>query len=206
DPAPDVAVLNTIFDRLSMNDVKLNNFIRSMILLMAIPNKWDNIASTILATTAKDNLKVTTITSTLSAEHARQTTGSQRTQKASAIKCKQSNPHWNQQKQNDGNQNSSGNSGNSSGNRPNQKKNRCNTRGGKNQCNGNGNPHTHSHDHGHSHVASVALTPSVEPSPTLLERLSDPSSTVFKRVHGTPAQAFQGEKKSQDTYPVYKQA
>jgi len=48
DPAPQIAELDTLYIRLKGNKCNVTSFIRAIILLSAIPQSWDNLATFIL--------------------------------------------------------------------------------------------------------------------------------------------------------------
>ena len=54
--SPEIIKLQNLIDQLRLDGVELNDFLQSMILLSAIPSKWDNVPATILATKKKNEL------------------------------------------------------------------------------------------------------------------------------------------------------
>ena len=60
-PALEIIKLQNIIDQLWLDGVELDAFLQAMILLSAIPSKWDNVPATILATKKKDELTFTLV-------------------------------------------------------------------------------------------------------------------------------------------------
>jgi len=55
-PAPEIIKLQNLIDQLRLDGIDLEAFLQAMILLSAIPSKWDNVPATILGTKKKDEL------------------------------------------------------------------------------------------------------------------------------------------------------
>ena len=147
DPRPDIALFKELIDRLTTNEVKLDEFIKSMMFINALPAKYGTIISIIMQGDRKE-LEVDKIATHVIAEHDR-TTSTNQVNKMTAIKRKQGDPSFKQQKQqqpdkpNDGNK-PKGNRGNAGGKKKKDKKNK------KQQ-----NQYQHQH---HSHYANGEIS------------------------------------------------
>src|SRR5436190_8821947 len=73
-PAPEIIKLQNLIDQLRLENVVLDDFLQSMILLSAIPSKWDNVPATILATKKRDELTFTLVQEALVTEFERKNT------------------------------------------------------------------------------------------------------------------------------------
>ena len=73
-PAPEVNKLQNLIDQLRLDGVLLDPFIQSMILLSAIPSKWDTVPATILGTKKKEELTFTLVRDALITEYDRKNT------------------------------------------------------------------------------------------------------------------------------------
>jgi len=73
-PAPEIIKLQNLIDQLRLNNVILDDFLQSMILLSAIPSKWDNVPATILATKKRDELTFILVRDALVTEFERKNT------------------------------------------------------------------------------------------------------------------------------------
>jgi len=73
-PAPEIIKLQNLIDQLRLDGVELDAFLQAMILLSAIPPKWDNVPATILATKKKDELTFTLVRDALVTEYERRNT------------------------------------------------------------------------------------------------------------------------------------
>jgi hypothetical protein len=73
-PAPEIIKLQNLIDQLRLDNVILDDFLQSMILLSAIPSKWDNVPATILATKKRDELTFNLVRDALVTEYERRNT------------------------------------------------------------------------------------------------------------------------------------
>ena len=73
-PAPEIIKLQNLIDQLRLDGVVLDDFLQSMILLSAIPSKWDNVPATILATKKRNELTFNLVRDALVTEYERKNT------------------------------------------------------------------------------------------------------------------------------------
>jgi hypothetical protein len=69
DPNISISKLQSVFNRLEMNNFQMPEIIRVMIILAALPSGWDNIASTLLATLEISRLTLKEIVPTIIDEY-----------------------------------------------------------------------------------------------------------------------------------------
>src|SRR3978361_377878 len=87
DPSPQILRLDTLFERLTTEQVELPAFVQAMTLLNAITQSWDNIASTLLQTHDTDTLTFKIIRDQVNSEwHRRHAGPSNNATKTSAVK------------------------------------------------------------------------------------------------------------------------
>ena len=201
DPRPEISKLLENFDRLETNKVILPKFVKAMIFITALPPKYDNICSVMLAKAKLEEMNLQGASEVVVAEWECQTHGSS-LNKMSNIKRKNKDPSFKQQRQqNPSNKpdqsssfpNSNNQHGNSGGKKKKEKK------AHKQQ------QHNH-HHHNHaainddaSHIAStvilgshtVALAPHVPPQTSVSVASITPSGlSVQKRPVNLPTKTF----------------
>ena len=158
-PTPEITRMAEIVNRLRSNEIELPDLVLAMILLNALPQKWDGLATIVLQTTDKDNLDWAEVSQSIITRWEQSAKPAiDNAQKISAVKRKQGDPNfkrqWKPAPANHGGQ-SGGNNGNDDGNG--QKKKR-----GKRAGKGKGKQVERSHDI-IAAVTPTPLTPSVPP-------------------------------------------
>ena len=147
-PAPEISKMMTLLECPHANWVNFNGFVQSMILLNALPQKWDHIASIYIQEMEVSNFSFMNIRDQIIGEweYSNASNSSTSTNKLSVVKHKGKSPQFNSQKQN-ANDNKAEDSG-----RTDNKQSKC----------GKKKPKTEkSSSHNHSHLVSVAaLVPS----------------------------------------------
>ena len=95
-PTPELLKLQNTIDQLRLDKVILDDFMQAMILLSAIPVKWDNVPATILATKKRTELTFNLVRDALVTEYERKTTSSNpsSSKKISNVKRKGSEPQY----------------------------------------------------------------------------------------------------------------
>ncbi|EAU80413.2 hypothetical protein CC1G_11963 [Coprinopsis cinerea okayama7 len=214
DPRSEIARFQVILSRLTANKVELPEFVKGMLLLSSLPQKYDNVVSLALQT-LKDmkDIKVDAITPLIITENERKSTKLS-VNKATRVKQKKSNPKYkDQKKQSDAPQTEQ--QGQSKSNKD-KKKIKCGKSSGKNK------QHEHVHaavadsdsdSNGPSYIASAAFlgshvidliphTPA--PSTASIANFTKDGISVDKRPINLPAKAFTvaTAKKMEET-PVY---
>ena len=102
-PEPEMLKIGTLFSRLDDNDVKLPQFVKAMILVLALPTKWDSISATI-AQMPKANITFDKVQNAITAEYHRQAQpkshykNTPQANKISAVKRKGDAPAWRETK------------------------------------------------------------------------------------------------------------
>ncbi|KAF8629560.1 hypothetical protein AX17_005624 [Amanita inopinata Kibby_2008] len=113
-PDAEIPKLALLFGKLGANSVTINPFLQSMILLNAIPPKWDHLVSTFLSTKKKDDIKFDDIRSILVAEFHRQTMMQgikpAKANKISGVQHKKQDPKWKKDKKDKGKKKEEGSS------------------------------------------------------------------------------------------------
>ncbi|KAF8629926.1 hypothetical protein AX17_005547 [Amanita inopinata Kibby_2008] len=113
-PDAEIPKLALLFGKLGANSVTIDPFLQSMILLNAIPPKWDHLVSTFLSTKKKDDIKFDDICSILVAEFHRQTTMQgikpAKANKISGAQHKKQDPKWKKDKKDKGKKKEEGSS------------------------------------------------------------------------------------------------
>src|SRR4029077_9180558 len=71
DPLPEVQKLAAMFQRLAQRGFSIPEFVRASILLMAMPSKWDQLATYLLQSNALDKLDWDIVSEAIVSEHAR---------------------------------------------------------------------------------------------------------------------------------------
>ena len=99
-PALEISKMITLIKRLHANHCKFNEFIQAMILLNALPQKWDHIASVYIQETKVENFNLVRIREQIIGEWECSNVGkaSVSTNKLSVVKCKGKSPQFNNQK------------------------------------------------------------------------------------------------------------
>ena len=98
DPRPEISKLLENFDRLETNKVILPEFVKAMIFITALPAKYDNICSVMLAKAKLEEMNLQAAAEVVMAEWECQTHGSS-LNKMSNIKRKNKDPSFKQQHQ-----------------------------------------------------------------------------------------------------------
>ena len=100
-PAPEISKMITLIEWLCANHCKFNEFVQAMILLNALPQKWDHIASVYIQETKVKNFNLVRIREQIIGEWECSNAGkaSVSANKLSAVKCKGKSPQFNNQKQ-----------------------------------------------------------------------------------------------------------
>ena len=101
-PAPEISKMTTLLECLHANHCKFNGFVQSMILLNALPQKWDHITSVYIQEMEVNDFNLVRISEQIIGEWERLNAGKASTSanKLSAVKCKGKSPQFNSQKQN----------------------------------------------------------------------------------------------------------
>src|SRR4051794_9996338 len=73
-PAPEIIKLQNLIDQLRLEKVELSDFLQAMILLSAIPAKWDSVPATILGTKKREELTFNLVREALVTEYDRKNT------------------------------------------------------------------------------------------------------------------------------------
>src|SRR5215471_7201343 len=72
-PTPEILKLHNLINQLRLDNVVLDDFMQAMILLNAIPVKWDSVPATILTTKTRAQLTFTLVWDALVTEYERKT-------------------------------------------------------------------------------------------------------------------------------------
>ncbi|GLB43949.1 hypothetical protein LshimejAT787_1501330 [Lyophyllum shimeji] len=99
-PDPEISKLVVLFERLTANSIELPEFVKAMILLVAIPQKWDTVPATLIQNKTVENLTLSVVREAIMAEyHRRSTSNAHTANKISAVKRKGKAPAWQKQGQ-----------------------------------------------------------------------------------------------------------
>ncbi|KAF8660464.1 hypothetical protein AX16_001623 [Volvariella volvacea WC 439] len=194
-PESECQMLATYFRRLHNNDVIIPKFIQAMMLLAAIPQKWDNVSMTLLAQYDMDGLTFDIVNAAIVAEYNRKsnvTNGTPQAKKILAVKHKEGDSKWKEQKSSGNSDKKSNKHGKCSGkhrNKGDKKKNKDN-----------------SHLHAHSHLASAVYVldtfPDSTPTTTSNKIISPAAHSLLERIHDAPAQAYTGQCHHRSVFPI----
>ena len=99
-PAPEISKMITLIEGLHANHCEFNEFVQAMILLNALPQKWDHIASVYIQEKKIKNFNLVRIREQIIGEweHSNAGKASVSANKLSAVKCKGKSPQFNNQK------------------------------------------------------------------------------------------------------------
>lgn len=177
-PRGEIAELSSLFDQMALHGNSLPEVMKAAALLLAIPPKWDHIASTIVAAKTISELRFEDVATFLVNEWERAHMPGE-TKKVSAVKGKGKDPKWKAR-------------GKRSGKKQKQKE-QNQSGSGKGKGKGRGNQ-GQSNDHsGHGHGFSISAPVVHTKSDLLRAALADPKSKVYHRVNGPSAHRYTGE-------------
>src|ERR1700742_2254456 len=158
-PTLEIAEMSAIFERLDANQCAIPEFIKAMILLAAMPTKWDSIASYQFTSLQVSEFKYNVIRDAIVAEYERLNIGrssnssNKAANKISGVKRKANDPEFKKKSYNDKKQTRRG------------KRNGKKTHWKKpNDKNVDGHHHEHSHEHTHVSDLTIA-SPAIFPPP-----------------------------------------
>ncbi|KAF8663526.1 hypothetical protein AX16_000935 [Volvariella volvacea WC 439] len=172
-----------------------NNNPETMMLLAAIPQKWDNVSMTLLVQYDMDGLIFDIINAAIIAKYNQKSNisnGIPQAKKISAVKRKEGDPKWKEQK-------SSGDSD--------KKSNKHGKRSGKHRNKGDKKENKdNSHSHAHSHLASAVHVlytfPNSTPTTTSSEIISPAAHSLLECIHDAPAQVYTGQCHHHSVFPI----
>jgi len=217
DPRPEIAQFKELVDRLVANKVVLDEFIKAMIFVNALPAKYNTMISMVFQSD-REKIRLDDVANIIVNEYERLSGGNGQVNKMTAIKRKTNNPSFKHQRQQEpaksegsgSNAKPKTNRGNAGGNKKKEKKNQQHKH------------HTHHADGDVSDIASavllghhvVDLAPHVpQPSTTSVTAFTADGPVVRKVPVNLPAKAFspvQGAKiekiKPNSVWPTVAQA
>ncbi|KAF8657400.1 hypothetical protein AX16_002227 [Volvariella volvacea WC 439] len=178
-PESECQMLATYFRQLHNNNVIIPEFVQAIMLLAAISQKWDNVPMTLLVQYDMDGLTFDIVNAAIVAEYNRKsnvTNGTPQAKKISAVKRKEGDPKWKEQK-------SSGDSDKKL-NKHGKRSGKCRNKGDKKENKDN------SHSHAHSYLASVVHVldtfPNSTPTTTFNKIISPAAHSLLEHIHDAP--------------------
>ena len=179
-PNPQIEKMNAAFQHLAAAGVEMHAAIKAMILLAAIPPKWDSITSIAVYSEDLETLTFSDVRDTILAHYEQERmrgkggNGHQQANKISAVKRKRGNPQFNQQQ---GGHNQQQQQQQQNHGQHNHNNNRRGKRGGR----GKGKEKAHEAQE-HSHVSHIAMTATLPPPSSTTVAHVGPSGVNKRRV------------------------